>query len=154
MNLFDIVESRLPEKDRAAETLETALNLWYVFHENGMISSRLARGYILGGTEQEKYATLRTLATHDWRLAEHFDCPLGWKVIDDNGNEFPGFGTCAFLRSIGESAFFEDVFQQLDALWEHQDRAVRIGKAPIFVITPLLADSEGTITAQVKKQDG
>lgn len=134
----------LPTPD--VEGLETVLNLWYLIDENGYIPARLARAYRLSGTEKEKFATLRHLAKCDWKLAEFFPCPDHWITVDTQGNHQQGITSRATVDSMGSNGFlFEDVFRSLDALWEKEEREVRVGDSPLHVITPLIITASGEI---------
>lgn len=94
---------------------EACVNLWaYLDEQTGYIPRVSDRGYVLTGTDNEKLATLYTLAKTDFLIATWLPIPKNVKVVTENGT-LNGMTTPAALNdSTSFNAIFEQVFGQID----------------------------------------
>lgn len=125
---------------------EIIVNLWYILHKpTGVIFGLAGRAYYAGGTDDEKVALLKRLAATDYLLATRFPVPERFEVNNISG--------CCSVDEPNAPAttLFEEVYQELEGeiamrLTMGERVALKIPDNPLFVVTCLLENEDGTLT--------
>ena len=123
------------------------LNLWYVHDDVGLIYSLRARAYIGTGTDDQNRAMLQRFANRDYLIARPFPIPDRFHLeIEENGKRKRIAAAPEEYLGTFDSpiALFEDAIKELDADLPAQT-SLRIGPAPKFCTTGLLADDTGRL---------
>ena len=140
---------------------EIVLNLWYVIDKGtGSAYCLLGRAYAMLGTDEEKLALLRELASTDYLMAERVKVPDNFKVVLPDGSINFGNANPGDIRE-NINWVFDEVFQLLESkmppILEFSDEGgkeikQKIPKTPLMVCTGLLEDEFGNITPQVENK--
>lgn len=126
---------------------EIVVNLWCIVSRySGLISDLAGRIYYLDGTDDEKVALLKRLAATDHHLATRSMVPERFVA-----NEIAGYCPVDELNN-PETTLFEELYQEL----EHELNMrltllepLKIPDNPLFVVTCLLENEDGTLTPVV-----
>jgi hypothetical protein len=132
-------------------TPEIVVNLWYYVDEGQQFIFALAgRAYMANGTDEEKTALLKQLASSDYPLAVHCLVPDRY-VTNYAGKMVPGVAHASELGD-PETQLFEEVYQVIEEdmgkMAESQNLPVddfKIPANPLFVMTALHRDDYGDI---------
>ena len=125
---------------------EVCINLWaYLDEQAGYISRVAGRGYVLTGTDNEKFATLHMLAKTDFLIAPWLPIPKNVKVVTENGT-LNGMTTPAVLNeSSSFNTIFEQVFLQIDQTIpkqlkfndsNYEEFCLKVPNEPLYVNSP------------------
>lgn len=128
---------------------ETILNLWYIVDENQQYIFGIAgRAYIASGTDDEKTALLKQLATTDFPMALRLPVPDRYETFYADQMR-SGIVPVAELDNPA-TQLFEELYQAIDA--ELAEKAValnlptdsyKIPDNPLYVMTALYLEDEG-----------
>ena len=136
---------------------EIIFNLWYVLDDMGLVYSLRARAYVRTGSDSEKLKFLQQFAIVDYLIARPFPVPsrLSSEFLDEEGGQkLPVFPmtileTQGGPLSIGD--LFREVFESVADDFPAQTQ-LTIPEAPLFCITPLIADDAGNIYPKIDGQ--
>jgi len=134
---------------------EIILNLWYLYDDLGMIYKLLARPYVRNGTDEEKLAFLRGLATTDYMLAQWFPVPERFHttfVVGEETRKMDVIGLDSVELRGGFQALFEDAYQQIEKDLPAATK-LRIPREPLVCITPLFVDDNGGFHPKTDKTE-
>ena len=132
---------------------EFCVNIWFaVSEEDGLVRSVAGRAYFLTGSDDQKTAALKALASTDYVLARKVDIPETHTAILPDGSEVGGAVSPAALEDMASPVFMA-LYKELDAtisdatLWGYEtaNSLDRIPENPLYVITPLLEDEFGQV---------
>lgn len=135
---------------------EIIINLWAIHDPADSIIYGLAgRTYFASGTDEEKTALLKQLAVSDFMLATRMPVPERFSIESVEGamtgfcplNELYNPATTLFdemLRELGCELAFRFKADSGDA---DIPEALKISANPLFIITALVEDEEGSIRA-------
>lgn len=135
---------------------EIIINLWAIHDPSDNVIYGLAgRTYYVSGTDEEKTVLLKQLAVSDFILATRMPVPERFS-IESEGGVMTGFCMLNELHNPATTLFAE-MFRELEneqvyrfkADSENADvpDALKISANPLFVITALVEDDDGTIRA-------
>jgi hypothetical protein len=126
---------------------EIALNLWYLYDDQGLIYSLRGRAYVAEGTDEQKLEYLRRFADTDFLIAQVFPVPRAFHTrIREGGEEKTmAVATAAAVREPRALlALFEDAIREIEAQLPSQT-ALQVSRTPVVCVTPLLGDDAGAI---------
>lgn len=134
---------------------EVCVNLWaYLDEQTGYIPRVSGRGYVMTGTDNDKLATLHTLAKTDFLIAPWLPIPKNVKVVTENGT-LNGMTTPAVLNdSASFNAIFEQVFRQIDRTIpkqlkfngsDYEEFCLKIPNEPLYVLTTVIEYDDGRL---------
>ena len=131
---------------------ELAVNLWgYIDQSTGMVYAVAGKAYALTGTDDEKLAVLRQLATADHLTVTRERLPKSFSVSDGNEKR-EGMMSPGIVR---DNVLY--AFEPLLKLLEHDLPPIpnfitnkhtlqRIPEEPLYVLTFLMEDDAGKVT--------
>jgi len=111
---------------------ELCINLWFCFDkETGFVDAIAGRGYFLNGSDEQKTAALKILASSDFQNAE-------WQPIPES---FSGVVHSSDIDILGLD-LFEEVFKKIESVNQiyipiKNTSAVKVPDEPLYVITPV-----------------
>lgn len=128
---------------------ETILNLWYIVDEDHQYIFGIAgRAYIASGTDDEKTALLKQLATTDFPMALRLPVPDHYETFYADRMR-PGIVPVAELDNPA-TQLFEELYQAIDAELAEKAEKMResadtykIPDNPLYVMTALYLEDEG-----------
>ena len=134
---------------------EVCINLWaYLDEQAGYISRVAGRGYVLTGTDNEKFATLHMLAKTDFLIAPWLPIPKNVTVVTENGT-LNGMTTPAVLNeSSSFNTIFEQVFLQIDQTIpkqlkfndsNYEEFCLKVPNEPLYVLTTIIEYDDGRL---------
>lgn len=136
---------------------EVAFNLWWFYDQETELVIRLAgRAYGLAGSDAEKLAVLRSLATTDFHVAPVFQIPKRFKVVSGT-RTIEGVADPQFVRQF-HADLFEHVFAALEkdlpvqvrsVNGEYQQYRLPVPRDPLCVTTCVIDCGDGTFTPLV-----
>ena len=124
---------------------EIIVNLWYILHKpTGVVYNLAGRTYYASGTDEEKLALLKQLASTDYLLATQFSVPDRFNVDGMNG--------CCLPEELDDpdTTLFEEVYQGLEneaglRITVAEFENLKIPDNPLFVITALYQEDHGGV---------
>lgn len=137
---------------------EIIVNLWAIHDPaDNVIYGLAGRTYFASGTDEEKRALLKQLAVTDFVLATRMPVPERFSIESDGG-KMTGFCSLNELYNPATTLFREMLMElESELLFRFKEdsgdgevpEALRISPNPLFVITALVEDEDGTIRAVV-----
>ncbi len=133
---------------------ELCINLWYCFdYESGFVHAITGRGYFLNGTDDQKTAMLKVLASSDYLNAKWQPVPERYqlKLVHTPTNETTSFSGIILATDIDILGMdlFEDIFKTIESVNQaylpiKNLGTVKVPDEPLYVITPV-ENSKGKI---------
>ena len=137
---------------------ELVVNLWaYIDKAAGMVYAISGKTYAMSGTDDNKLALLKQLATFDYITVKKQALPKNF-VVDVGDKKLEGFTTPAV---VGQNVcqVFEVVLRALEAqlppienFFTFQKTPRTISKEPLYVLTFLMEDDGGNVTPLTNKK--
>jgi len=140
------------------EKAEVIMNLWCICDQDDKVIYGLAgRAYCVSGTDEEKTALLKQLALTDFGLANRMPVPDRFSV-EVKGELMTGICSLSELNN-KETTLFQEMYEELQAeidsryngssTDEGQMRITTIPQNPLFLLTALVEENDGSIKAMM-----
>jgi len=134
------------------------MNLWCICDQDDKVIYGLAgRAYCVSGTDEEKTALLKQLALTDFGLANRMPVPDRFSV-EVKGELMTGICSLSELNN-KETTLFQEMYEELQAeidsryngssTDEGQMRITTIPQNPLFLLTALVEENDGSIKAMM-----
>ena len=145
------------KNDKAMDSKEVVVNLWYVMDEEGVIYSLRAKAYVAMGSEVAKLEFLTQRALLDYLVADPFEIPQRFYIGISN-LETPNRSTTlpvahvSMLKTLDSPiALFEDALKVIEDGFPAQSQ-LAIPEHPLVCTTPLMQNKQGVIEPQFSSQ--
>lgn len=126
---------------------ELCINLWFCFDkEAGFVDAIAGRGYFLNGSDEQKTAALKILASSDFQNAEWQPIPDRYQTkivssVKSKSESFSGVVHSSDIDILGLD-LFEEVFKKIESVNQiyiplKNTGAVKVPDEPLYVITPV-----------------
>lgn len=140
------------------EKAEVIMNLWCICDQDDKVIYGLAgRAYCVSGTDEEKTALLKQLALTDFGLANRMPVPDRFSV-EVKGELMTGICSLSELNN-KETTLFQEMYEELQAeidsryngssTDEGQMQITTIPQNPLFLLTALVEENDGSIKAMM-----
>ncbi len=144
---------------RPLDNPEVVINLWAYSGEDGTILRLAGKTYVMQGTDTEKLALLRQLASTDFLSSPWHKVPANFTIQHTDFGEMKG---AAQASMIGNSQYHEHLFgpliENLAQLIPEQARSVNgeyqkfrlaLPEEPLCVSTIVMENEDGTLVPMV-----
>lgn len=126
---------------------ELCINLWFCFNkETGFVDAIAGRGYFLNGSDEQKTAALKILASSDFKNVVWQTIPNRYQTkivrsVNSESKSFSGIVHSSDIDILGLD-LFEEVFKKIESVNQiyipiKNTGAVKVPDEPLYVITPV-----------------
>ncbi|HPX62181.1 MAG TPA: hypothetical protein PLN25_10500 [Deltaproteobacteria bacterium] len=138
------------------ESSEIIMNLWCIYDQQDEVIYGVAgRTYYASGTDEEKTALLKQLALTDFMLATRMPVPESFSVEVDGElttglcplSELHNSSTTLFKELINELQYELVLRHNVNIAGNTPDDAIKIPDNPLFLVSALVEDEDGKISA-------
>lgn len=132
---------------------EICVNLWAYADEGGYVARIAARAYVLDGSDEEKFALLRQLASTDFLQAEWVGVSKRFTVVGSDGERLEGVAHASMLNDgATPGVLFGPLFDKIEAQIPEQLKMTPDGYEPFKL--KLSQDPLTVTTLVIEYEDG